>query len=224
MTGMAGFMEWHIRGAIFDLDGVLVDTASYHFRAWKRLAQELGFSFTEQDNERLKGVSRMRSLELLLETGGMAEQFSMMEKDVLAARKNTWYVEMLESMSPDEILPGALECLHGFRAVGIRTSLGSASRNAGRILHRLGLTPMLDAIVDGNDVERAKPAPDVFLLAAKRIGIPPSACVVFEDAQAGLEAACSGGMRAIAVGNSESLSGFDARVAGLYEIQPAEWI
>jgi len=217
-------MDWHIRGAIFDLDGVLVDTASYHYRAWKRLAEELGFPFSEQDNEQLKGVSRMRSLELLLETGGMAERVSRTEKDALAARKNAWYVEMLEGMTPGEILPGALECLRGFRAVGIRTSLGSASRNAGRILERLGLTAMLDAVVDGNDVEQVKPAPDVFLLAAKRIGIAPSACVVFEDAQAGLEAACAGGMRAVAVGTSESLSGYDAKVAGLFEIQPAEWI
>lgn len=208
----------NLKGAIFDLDGVIVDTAKYHYLAWRRLAQELGFEFTEKDNERLKGVSRMRSLEILLEVGGMTGRFGQAELDEMARRKNEWYVEYISKMKEDEILPGAAECLKACRARGIRTSLGSASKNSGLILNNLGLRPLFDAIVDGNRTQRAKPDPEVFLLAASDLGLQPGECVVFEDAQAGIEAAKAGGMTAVACGRPEDLTGWDFIIRGLFEV------
>ena len=210
-----------IRAAIFDLDGVLVDTAKYHYLAWCRLAQELGFAFSRNDNERLKGVSRMRSLEILLETGGMSGRFTSGQMAEMAERKNGWYVEYIMHMDASEILPGAAECLRGFRELGVKTALGSASKNAGMILDNLKLRGLFDAIVDGTRTSRAKPDPEVFVLGARDLGVDPAECVVFEDAQAGLEAAHAGGMKAVAVGKPEDLSGYDAIVAGLFEVDPA---
>ncbi len=210
-----------IRAAIFDLDGVLVDTAKYHYLAWCRLARELGFAFTEKDNERLKGVSRMRSLEILLETGGMAGRFTPEQMHGMAERKNGWYVEYITHMDASEILPGAAECLRAFRALGVKTALGSASKNSGLILDNLQLRDLFDTIVDGTRTSRAKPDPEVFVLGARDLGVDPAECVVFEDAQAGLEAARAGGMKAVAVGKPEDLSGYDAIVAGLFEVDPA---
>lgn len=178
-----------IKAALFDLDGVIVDTAKYHYLAWKRLASELGFVFTEKDNERLKGVSRMRSLEILLEVGGLLGKFSEEEMAEMAARKNEWYVSYISKMDESEILDGTVECLKGFRALGVKTALGSASKNAMLILGNLKLTPYFDAIIDGTKVSKAKPDPEVFLLGAKEVGVDPKDCVVFEDAQAGIEAA-----------------------------------
>lgn len=212
----------HIQAALFDLDGVIVDTAKYHYMAWKRLARELGFDFTEKDNERLKGVSRMRSLEILLEVGGMSGKFSEEEKLEMAARKNQWYVELISKMDESEILEGTIECLNGFRKLGVKTALGSASKNAMLILNNLKLAPYFDAIIDGTKVTKAKPDPEVFLLGAKALGVEPSKCVVFEDAQAGIEAAKNGGMKAVAVGSPENLSGYDKIVRGLFEVKPEE--
>ncbi len=213
-----------IRAAIFDLDGVLVDTAKYHYLAWCRLARELGFEFTQKDNERLKGVSRMRSLEILLETGGMSGRFSPEQMHEMAERKNGWYVAYISRMDTSEILPGAAECLRAFRALGVKTALGSASKNSGIILDNLKLRDLFDTIVDGTRTSRAKPDPEVFVLGARDLGIDPSECVVFEDAQAGLEAAHAGGMKAVAVGRPEDLNGYDAIVAGLFEVEPAALI
>lgn len=204
-------------GAIFDLDGVIVDTAKYHYLAWRRLAQEMGFDFSVKDNERLKGVSRMRSLEILLETGGVSG-FSEAELLDMATRKNAWYVEYITKMQADEILPGAAECLKACRANGIKTALGSASRNSGLILDNLGLRPLFDAIVDGNRTQRAKPDPEVFLLAASDLGLSPEECIVFEDAQAGIDAAKAGGMMAIAIGKPEDLEGYDGIYEGLFAV------
>lgn len=213
-----------IHAAIFDLDGVLVDTAKYHYLAWCRLADELGFAFSRHDNERLKGVSRMRSLEILLETGGMAGRFTPEQMAEMAERKNGWYVAYIARMEESEILPGAAECLRGFRALGVKTALGSASRNAAMILDNLKLRGLFDAIVDGTRTSRAKPDPEVFVLGARDLGIAPCECVVFEDAQAGLEAAHAGGMKAVAVGRPEDLAGYDAIVTGLSEVDPAALI
>lgn len=207
-----------IKAAIFDLDGVIVDTAKYHFLAWRRLADELGTRFTEKDNERLKGVSRMRSLEILLEVGGLTGKFSESDQLRLADKKNRWYVEYISKMDKSEILRGTVECLNGFRASGIKTALGSASKNAMLILDRLALAPYFDAIVDGTKVSKPKPDPEVFLLGAKSLGVAPETCVVFEDAQAGIEAAKNGGMKAVAVGSPENLNGYDKIVKGLYEV------
>mgnify|MGYP000882708172 CR=1 FL=1 len=211
-----------IRAILFDLDGVIVDTAKYHYLAWRRLAQELGFEFTEKDNERLKGVSRMRSLEILLEVGGLLGKFSEEEMNRMAEKKNNWYVEYITKMDESEILKGTLDCLKGFRALGLKTALGSASKNARLILDNLKLVPYFDAIIDGTKTSKAKPDPEVFLLGAQALGVSPEECVVFEDAQAGIEAAKSAGMKAIAVGRPEDLTGYDLIVKGLYEVNPAE--
>ncbi|HQG73068.1 beta-phosphoglucomutase [Tenuifilum sp.] len=202
-----------IKACIFDLDGVVVDTAKYHYLAWKRLAQELGFEFTEQHNERLKGVSRMRSLEILLEVGGLS--FPLDEMERMAAKKNAWYVEYIERMTPDEILPGAKELLEELRANGIKVSLGSASKNSPLILERIGLKNHFDAVIDGNSVTVAKPAPDIFLVAAKSLGVNPEFCVVFEDAEAGIEAAINAGMRTVGIGNPQILNRADVVVPNL---------
>ncbi|MCX7771848.1 MAG: beta-phosphoglucomutase, partial [Clostridia bacterium] len=213
-----------IKAALFDLDGVIVDTAKYHFLAWRRLAQELGFMFTEKDNERLKGVSRMRSLEILLEVGGKANSFSLAEREEMASRKNNWYVEYISKMDESEILPGTLQCLKGFRDLGIHTALGSASKNAMSILDNLNLIRYFDAIIDGNKVSKAKPDPEVFLLGAKELSVEPSECVVFEDAQAGIEAAKAGGMKAVAIGKPSELTGYDRIFSGLLEVHPYELV
>ena len=205
-----------LKACIFDLDGVIVDTAVYHYQAWKKLANELGFDFTESDNEKLKGISRVRSLELILEWGG-AEK-SEADKQLLATRKNDWYVEMISKMTPEEILPGAKEFLESIRKAGIRTALGSASKNSALILKNTGLIDYFDAIVDGNMVTASKPDPEVFLTGAVILGVPPESCVVLEDAIAGVEAAKAGGMKVVGVGSEEILKNADLVVAGLHEL------
>ena len=205
-----------IRAALFDLDGVLVDTAKYHYLAWKRLAGGLGFAFTPEHNERLKGVSRMRSLEILLEVGGLNPPLAA--REALAAQKNDWYVEMLGGLTAGDVLPGARETLLAMRERCIRTALGSASRNTPLILDKLGIAPLLDAVIDGNIADRAKPDPQVFLLGARALGAAPAECVVFEDAAAGIEAAHAGGMAAVGVGSAETLPEADLLVPGLHAL------
>ncbi len=205
-----------MRAAIFDLDGVIVDTAKYHYLAWKRLAQELGFDFTETDNERLKGVSRVRSLEILLEIGGLS--FNDEAKAQMAAKKNSWYVEYITQMDASEILPGAAEYLRLVRGRGVKTALGSASKNAPLILERLGIAPLFDAVIDGNSVSKAKPDPEVFLRGAEALGIPPASCVVFEDAEAGVEAALRAGMGVVGIGKPAVLKAADVVIGGLWQL------
>jgi beta-phosphoglucomutase len=205
-----------LRGCIFDLDGVIVDTAKYHFMAWRRLAKELGFIFTLEDNEALKGVSRMASLEILLSKGGIS--VNQKEKEVLAARKNGWYVEFISGMKPGEILPGSMQLLKNLRKEGILTAIGSASKNAGTILDGIGLREMFDVIIDGNKISSAKPDPEVFLKGAEEMKLSPSQCVVFEDAQAGIEAAIAGGMKCVGVGSPELLGRADIIIPDLRKI------
>lgn len=202
-----------IKACIFDLDGVIVDTAVYHYKAWKRLANELGFDFTEEQNEQLKGVSRVRSLQLILGWGGVTKTEA--EQEELATRKNTWYVEMINQMTPAEILPGALNFLEACRAVGLKTALGSASKNSMTILNKVGIARLFDTIVDGNHVSAPKPDPEVFLKGAEALGVAPAECVVFEDAIAGVQAAKNGGMKAVGIGSPETLSQADLVVSGL---------
>jgi len=209
-------MLQEMRAAIFDLDGVIVDTAKYHYLAWKRLARELGFDFSETDNERLKGVSRVRSLEILLEIGGLT--LDEKTRSELAACKNDWYVNYISKMDASEILPGAAEYLQGLRVRGIKTALGSASKNAPLILERLGISSLFDSVMDGNKVSNAKPDPEVFLCAARELNIPPAECVVFEDAEAGIEAAHRAGMTAVGIGKPSLLKEADAVVAGLHQL------
>jgi len=205
-----------MRAAIFDLDGVIVDTAKYHYLAWKRLANEYGFDFTEADNERLKGVSRVRSLEILLEIGRL--RVDEITKDKMAAQKNEWYLDYIQRMDSSEILPGAAEYLGRLHSNGVRTGLGSASKNAPLILDRLGISSLFDAVVDGNKVQRTKPAPDVFLRAAAELEISPDCCVVFEDAEAGIQAALRAGMGAVGVGEPANLKEADMVIGGLFQL------
>jgi len=208
-----------IQACLFDLDGVLVDTAKYHFIAWKELADDLGFPFTEQDNERLKGVSRVASLNILLEIGGLS--FSEAEKVKLAEKKNNRYVEYITTMDSSEILPGAIEFLKECNAQGIKVALGSASKNAMMILDNTGLTPYFDAIIDGTHTSVAKPDPEVFLLGASALGIAPDHCVVFEDAEAGIEAAIRAGMANVGIGSPETLSAANMVVPSLQQMNVA---
>lgn len=191
------------KGAIFDLDGVLVDTARFHYAAWRQTAAQLGFDFTEADNERLKGVSRVRSLEILLEIGGVA--LPQAEFTRLAAEKNDKYVAMLSQLNENSLLPGARDLLVWLQANGIKTAIGSASKNTPFILQQLGITPLFNAIIDGNATQRAKPDPEVFNLGVQALGLQAGECVVFEDASAGIEAALAAGCGAIGVGTPENL-------------------
>lgn len=205
-----------VKACLFDLDGVLVDTAVYHYEAWKRLAAGMGFDLSHEQNEQLKGISRMDSLEKVLKWGRV--QKADAEKLELATLKNGWYVERIGRMSPAEVLPGALEFLNELRRAGIRIALGSASRNAGLIMERTGLAAYMDAVVDGNLVSTSKPNPQVFIKGAELLGVPAANCVVFEDAVAGIQAAKAAGMRAVGIGSAQTLAGADMVVAGLDEM------
>jgi beta-phosphoglucomutase len=205
---------------IFDLDGVLVDTAKCHFLAWKAIAGDLGFELTPEHNERLKGVSRQRSLEILLEAAGAAKRFTDSEKAKMAEEKNELYVSYIRKLTRNDLLPGAEELLLMLRERQVKAGLGSASKNAPFILERLGLSGLFDVIIDGNRVSRPKPDPEVFLLASSEMRIPPSSCAVFEDAQAGIEAAIAAEMTPIGVGRPENLIGARFWVDSLAQFCP----
>lgn len=206
-----------IRGFLFDLDGVLVDTAQYHFLAWQRMAAELGIHFGEAENEQLKGVSRAESLNRILTWGG--KTLSDAEKQHWMTLKNDWYLELVRGMPADDYLPGAHEFLRASRAAGIKVALGSASKNAPLILERLGWIPLFDALVDGNVVTASKPDPEVFLEGARRLGLKPEECVVFEDSEAGVEAARRGGMKVVGIGHGLDA---DLLVSGLDQLTPEQ--
>jgi beta-phosphoglucomutase len=197
-----------ISACIFDLDGVIVDTAKYHYLAWRRLAREMGFDFSPEHNERLKGISRMHSLEILLEIGGIT--LTDAEMINAAHRKNAWYVDYITTLTPDEILPGVKEFLSDVKLHGLKMAIGSASKNAGLILQRLYINAMFDAVIDGTKVTKAKPDPQIFLLAANELKVDPSGCLVFEDAQAGIQAAKNGGMHCVGVGDPKLLHEADS--------------
>ena len=188
-----------IKAVIFDLDGVLVTTDSMHYEAWKKLGEEIGITnFTKEDNIRQRGISRMASLEILLEKTD--KKYTDAEKEELAERKNAYYKEMLETLSEKDVLSGAKEFLVYLKEQGIKTAVGSASKNAPVILEKTGLLPFLDAVACGLDVTKSKPDPQVFLVAANKLDTDPKECMIFEDADAGIEAAKRGGMYAFAVG------------------------
>lgn len=205
-----------MKGAIFDLDGVIVDTAKYHYLAWRSLAKRLGFEFTEEDNERLKGVSRMESLQILLEVGGV--EANEAERLAMADAKNKEYVDYISRLEPSEILPGAREYLLQLRSRGVKVALGSASKNAEFILNRLGIADLFDAVIDGTKVSKAKPDPEVFLAASAALGLEPSACVVFEDAAAGVQAGKAAGSKVVGIGSADILAEADRVINGLYEL------
>jgi len=201
-----------IKACLFDLDGVVVDTARYHYIAWNKIAEELGFHFSEQDNERLKGVSRMESLNILLDVGRI--NIDSAQKIELAEKKNNLYVSYIRQMTPDEILPGVIRFLDELHKNNLLIALGSASKNAMFILDKIGLAQKFDAVIDGNKVSRAKPDPEVFLKGASELGVSPVNCLVFEDAQAGIDAARNGGMSVIGIGKGENLKNADFVIPG----------
>lgn len=203
-----------IHCCIFDLDGVVVDTARYHYLAWVELAHKLGFEFTPAQGEATKGVSRMASLDIVLAAGGLVGRFTPEEKERMAAEKNARYLEFIGRMTADDVLPGVRPFLSDLRMRGVKTALGSASKNAGAILDRCGLRPLFDVVVDGTQVSSPKPDPEVFLRGAELAGVNPAVCVVFEDAAAGIEAAARAGMRSVGVGSSPALVGATMRIAG----------
>lgn len=205
-----------IAACIFDLDGVIVDTARYHYLAWKKLTDKLGIHFTEEDNERLKGVSRMASLEIILEIGNIKPDEN--QKQEYATLKNKWYIDYISNMTPDEILPGCLSFIKELRDAEIRVALGSASKNTPMILERVGILDLFDAVADGNIVRKAKPDPEVFVKAAEMVGTKPDKCVVFEDAVAGIQAALKAGMMCIGVGSPVVLNEAHFVVSGLNEM------
>ncbi len=193
----------NIKACIFDLDGVIVDTAGYHFKAWRRLANELGTDFTKEDNEKLKGVSRRGSLDLILKWGNLT--IPEEEKTALTDRKNGWYVEQINKMTAEEILPGVERFLASLKERGIKIGLGSASRNAPNIIKRVGLEEYFDSMIDGGMVSKGKPDPETFLKGAAALGVLPANTIVFEDAAKGVTAAIDGGMLAVGVGKEEVL-------------------
>lgn len=190
-----------IKGVIFDLDGVIVSTDEYHYQGWQHLADEEGIFFDREINERLRGVSRMESLEILLERSDRV--YSQDEKIKLAERKNNYYRELLKKITPDDILPGVRNVLEELKRRSIKIAIGSSSKNSPVILERIRLGTCFDATSDGNDIENSKPDPEVFLIAAERLSLLPEECLVVEDASAGVEAAIAGGMRVFAVGSAK---------------------
>ena len=208
------------KACIFDLDGVIVDTAHYHFLAWKRLADELGIRFTVEDNERLKGVSRMQSMEILLGLGNVT--LSQRDKENLANKKNTWFVDYVERMMPEEIYPGVKALLQQLRKQGIKTGLASSSKNAKTVIQRLHIESYFDVVVDGTMVVHSKPDPEIFLLAASKLGVDSKDCVVFEDAAAGVEAALAAGMKCVGVGSPAQLGKAQRVIEKTGQFKPAE--
>ncbi len=198
-------IDWQskIKACIFNLDGVIVDTAKYHYIAWRRLAIEMGFDFSSEQHETLRGLSRMASLERILDWGGiyMTEAEKLHWSDV----KNNWYKELIADMTPGEVLPGAVAFLTQVRQAGKSIALSSDSKNARSVLKSTAVELLFDAIVDGNDVHRRKPHPECFLLAAQALGFAPDECLIFEDASTGVAAGLAGGFSVVGVGERQYL-------------------
>jgi beta-phosphoglucomutase len=213
-------MNPSFQAVIFDLDGVLTDTARYHYLAWKHMAQGLGIEIDETFNESLKGIDRMMSLERILQHGQV--QLPREEKERLAHEKNEHYKELIASMTHQDLLPGALERLDELKSLGVKISLASASRNAPTILEALGITGYFDSIANPALVAHGKPAPDIFLLAAASLHARPEACLGVEDAEAGVTAIKAAGMQALGVGDPKILAEADRVVAGLDAFRFAE--
>ena len=208
-----------IRGVIFDLDGVLVTTDELHYQAWKQVADQEGIYFDRTINHRLRGVSRMESLEIILERAG--REYTPEEKLAMANRKNGRYRELLDTLTPADVLPGVNAILAGLRQRDVKLAIASSSRNTPLILSRVELKEAFDAVADGNDITHSKPHPEVFLLAARRLGVPPAECLVIEDAAAGIEAGRRAGMAVFGIGTSETLPNVEPLAASLAEIDAA---
>lgn len=203
------------KAVIFDLDGVIVSTDECHYRAWKRMADEEGIPFDRKINQRLRGVSRMESLAIVLEKAD--RPYSEEQKADLAQRKNGYYRGLLGGLTSADILPGAMALLEELKRRGVRIAIGSSSKNTPTILEKIGLGHYFDAVADGNGITKSKPDPEVFLLAAKLLDMPPRECVVVEDAYAGITAAKAGGMKAVGVGFARTCPEADYTAADLSE-------
>ncbi|MDT2428256.1 MAG: beta-phosphoglucomutase [Enterococcus avium] len=206
------------KGVLFDLDGVITDTAEYHYLAWKKLADELGITIDREFNEKLKGVSREDSLRLILEHGKRESDFSETEFQQLAKSKNDNYVEMIQAVSPKDVYPGILELLKELKNAGIKISLASASKNGPFLLKQMALTDYFDGIADPAKVAAGKPAPDIFILAAQVLGLDPDECIGIEDAQAGIAAIKACGALPVGVGQAEQLGDDIALVESTSEL------
>ncbi|AEH51604.1 beta-phosphoglucomutase [Pseudothermotoga thermarum] len=211
-----------VKACIFDLDGVIVNTARYHYLAWKRLANELGFELLEKDNELLKGVGRMEALEIILKIGNI-QIYDPKFKEQLAEKKNMYYLEYINQMTKEEILPGVLKFLQLLIDHNIKIAIGSVSKNTRTILKKVGLESYFDVVVDGYKISKAKPDPEVFLKASLELNVPPNECCVFEDAIVGVIAAKSAGMKCVGVGDPRILKDAD-KVIQSFENQGLELV
>jgi beta-phosphoglucomutase len=210
-----------IKACIFDLDGVITDTAEFHFIAWRKLANSLGFDFDKKFNETLKGVSRIDSLKAILKMGGVEKTEAEIQE--LAVIKNEWYVELLKDLKQEDALPGVRHLLADLKAKGYRIGLGSASKNAVPVLTYLKMMDFFEVIIDGTKTTKGKPDPQVFQMGAEALGVKPEETVVFEDAVSGVQAALNGGFTAVGCGKPEVLGHAHHVVAGLHEVTE-EWI
>ncbi|HJS16687.1 MAG TPA: beta-phosphoglucomutase [Rheinheimera sp.] len=207
-----------IQAFIFDLDGVLTDTAEYHFLAWQQLATQLGIEFSRADNELLKGVDRMGSLELILQLG--QKQLSQDEKLTLAEQKNTEYLKLVESMSPADLFPGVLPLFSSLKAAGVKTALASASKNAALVLQKLCIPDLFDYVADSNLIKNGKPDPEIFLTCAQALGVAPERCIGVEDAPAGVTAIKAAGMYALGIGEEHALTQADLVIPAISALDP----
>ncbi|MBW8201052.1 beta-phosphoglucomutase [Flagellimonas abyssi] len=211
-----------IKGFIFDLDGVITDTAELHYDAWKKLADEMGWEFDRELNEKLRGISRMDSIKVIMDHNGVSlDENKIVE---LATKKNDIYVNSLDGMTQEDYLPGARELLTHLRSEGFSVALGSASKNANKVLQQLKATHYFDVIGDGNSVSKSKPAPDIFLFASEKLGLRPENCIVFEDAEKGIDAAKAGNFLSVGIGPEERVGHADIRFntmkeATLFEVK-----
>lgn len=211
-----------IQAVIFDLDGVIVSTDEQHYQAWKRMADEEGIYFDREINHRLRGVARTDCVEIILERAH--REYSDEEKAELAARKNGYYRELLTDLPPKSLLPGAMAVMDELKRRGVKVAVASSSRNTPYILERIKLDDYFDAVADGNDITHSKPHPEVFLIAAERLGVPPAECLVVEDAKAGVEAALNAGMKCLGVGDAAGDERAHATAEGLADITTDEML
>ena len=209
-----------IKGFLFDLDGVIVETAIFHYQAWRKMANDLGFDISEEFNEGLKGISRMDSLNLILEHGNIV--LSESEKIDWATKKNEHYLTLVSKMTADDILPGVKEFFKQIKQTDIKIALGSVSKNAKMILEGVGLINEFDAIIDGTKISKGKPDPEVFLKGAAELGLSSDECLVFEDAVAGVAAGKNAGMKVVGIGNIEVLTKADIVLSGFEKIELKE--
>lgn len=207
-----------LEAVIFDLDGVITDSARYHYLAWKALADELDIEFDEEYNEKLKGVSRMESLDLILENGNKKDKFTYEEKVAMAEKKNDNYKELINQITPKDVLPGIKEFLVDLKENEVKTAIASVSMNAFSIIDSLELGEYFDHIVDAAKVSRAKPFPDIFLEAAKAVGVEAVNCIGVEDAKAGIKAIKAANMKAVGVGTVDQMEGADLVLQGTYQL------